>query len=84
MTKAKQAKLNMNLTVKVANFIADNPDVLKKLPDDASFVVFSKKNKKLNEQNTKLLTSLRKKGETIIEVYETEDKKSPWKFSFAS
>lgn len=84
MSKSKQAKLNADLSVKVANYIADNPDAIKNLPKDAHFVVFSKNDTKLNVLNNKLVKSLLKKGKKIITVMQTKNKETPWEFTFAS
>ena len=81
MTKHTQFIKNIDLSEKLAVFIAKNPDEVKNLPEDASFVAFSSTDKKLNDENKKLLESLQKEGRKVIKAEETNDKHNPWKFT---
>ena len=51
MTKKKQFVKNLDLSEKLANFIAENPDEVKGFPSDASFVTFSSTDNDLNNAN---------------------------------
>lgn len=81
MTKNKQIIQNIKLSEKLANYVAENPQKLGNLPAKASFVTFSVKDKKLNEENKKLLEGLKKEGKRIIKAQETADKNNPWRFT---
>lgn len=81
MSKKQQAEKNMELSVRLADYIAENPDVVKNIPANSSYVVFSAKNKELNELNTKLAKSLTKEGKHVIKAEETKRKEDPWKFT---
>lgn len=78
MSNKQQTIKNTNLSAKLANYIFKNPQTIKDTPDDASYVVFSAKDKKLNELNEKLVTNLINKGQNVIKAIETNNKKSPW------
>jgi hypothetical protein len=47
MSTKTQAEKNLKLSEKLADFLVSNPEVSKKLPDDASFVTFSAEDKNL-------------------------------------
>lgn len=79
MSKKDQGKKNLDLFEKLMNFLSS-----KKVDDyssgNYSFVVFSKKDKLLNEENTNLVTELKKEGKKVIKAQETGNSKSPWNF----
>lgn len=79
MSKKDQGKKNLDLFEKLMNFLSS-----KKIDDyssgNYSFVVFSKKDKQLNEENKKLIIGLKKEGKKVIKAQETGNAKSPWNF----
>lgn len=79
MSKKDQGKKNLDLFEKLMNFLS-----LKKVDNyssgDYSFVVFSKRDKQLNEENKRLVTELKKEGKKVIKAQETGNSKSPWNF----
>lgn len=81
MTKKKQFIKNLDLSEKLANYIAKNPSEVKDFPSDASFVTFSSTDSDLNNANKKLLKSLKEEGRSVIKAQETQDKHIPWKFT---
>lgn len=81
MTKKKQAIKNLDLSQKLAEYIADNPDSVKDLPEKSTFVVFSSVDEALNAQNQKLIKSVLAEGKKVIKAIQTKDKFNPWKFS---
>lgn len=83
MSKAKQLEKNAKLSEKLAEYIASNPSSVKKVPDGASFVVFSYSDAELNKVNRKLVKSLKDEGNDVIKAEESDDKKEPWTFSLA-
>lgn len=81
MTLKKQFTINIDLSEKLANYIASNPEDVKNLPEDASFVTFSSHDVSLNNANMKLVEGLLEEGRSVVKATETNDKKSPWKFT---
>lgn len=79
MSKKIQGKKNLDLFEKLMNFLSSKK-VDKYSSGDYSFVVFSKKDTKLNEENKKLVVGLKKEGKRVIKAQETGDSKSPWNF----
>lgn len=79
MSKNDQGKKNIDLFEKLMNFLSS-----KKVDDyssgNYSFVVFSKSDKQLNEENKKLIIGLKKEGKKVIKAQETGNSKSPWNF----
>ncbi len=84
MSTKIQAEKNIKLSAKLADFLVSHPDVSKKLPDNASFVTFSAKDKNLNDVNTELIQELLKEGKNVVKAQETSNDKQPWKFSSVS
>lgn len=82
MTKQIQTSKNLKLSAKVAEYITNNPELLKNFGEDLSFVVFPSDDKKLEEANFKLANDLKKEGKNVVKVYQTKNKKSPWKFTY--
>lgn len=81
MTKKIQAIKNLDLSQKLAGYIASNPEAVKNLPKKSSFVVFSSVDQKLNVENQKLIASIQAEGKTVVKAVQTKDKFNPWKFS---
>ncbi len=82
MSKAQQVNLNMQLSEELATFIITNPKILKKY-SGCSYVVFSYKNKELNELNNELVIGLINEGKNVVKAIQTSNKNLPWKFSTA-
>ncbi len=81
MTQQKQFLKNIDLSEKLANYIAQNPDAVKNFSKNASFVTFSSTDNVLNAENKKLLKSLLQEGREVIKAQETTDIATPWRFS---
>ncbi len=79
MSKNDQGMKNLDLFEKLMNFLSSKK-VDKYSSGDYSFVAFSKKDKQLNEENSKLVTELKKEGKRVIKAQETGNSKSPWNF----
>lgn len=75
----KQITKNLDLSMKLANFIVKNPNI--QIPKGVSFVVFSADDKELNKVNTQLYEKLQGKGTKVIKAEETKSRKSPWIFT---
>lgn len=80
MFKPKYVVKNIELSEKLADYIADNPQVVKDHPDSASYVVFSAEDGKLNKVNEGLVRSLREEGTLVIKAEKMKSRKEPWKF----
>ncbi len=80
MSIKEQAKFNSSLSEKLAVYLNNSSKETKKLPKNSSFVTFSAKNAKLNEQNEKLVSSLTKKGKVIYKAIQTNNSDHPWTF----
>ena len=83
MTSNTQAKKNLELASDLASYIVDNPDATSMFPPAVSFIMFSKKDKKLNEVNEKLIISHSNQGYTMVKAQQTDDPKKRWIFSAA-
>ena len=79
MSKKDQGKKNLDLFEKLMNFLSSKK-VDKYSSGNYSFVVFSKKDKQLNEENGNLVAELKKEGKKVIKAEETGNLKSPWNF----
>lgn len=79
MSKKDQGNKNLDLFEKLMNFLSSKK-VDKYSAGNYSFVVFSKKDKQLNEENRSLVTELKKEGKKVIKAQETGNSKSPWNF----
>ena len=77
----KQIEKNFELSEKLAVFLGKNPNKMKAIPKDSSFVVFSATDKLLNKINEKLIKSLEKEGKYVIKAQETTKTKTPWEFT---
>lgn len=80
MSTKKQVEKNIRLSSKVASYIVSNPNVVKKVPANSTYVVFSANDPELNKKNEQLLSSLKKEGKKVIKVIETKNKTNPWNF----
>jgi len=83
MGKAKQLEKNVNLSKKLAEYIASNPSAVKNIPSGASFVVLSSGDDELNKLNHKLVDSLKSEGKNVVKATQEHNKKQPWTFSLA-
>ncbi len=81
MSKKQQAVKNMDLTVKLTDYLASHPEDSKNFySSNASVVPFSATDKKLNEINDELVKDLLEEGKKVVKAEETKSKKEPWKF----
>lgn len=80
MSNKKQTSKNIELTQKLIEYIIKGEDV-PELPEDVSFVPFSKKDKMLNKANEELLENLSKEDKPIAIAEEPESKNAPWKIT---
>ena len=83
MTRNAQAVKNLKLSQKLAEYIAKNPDAVKNLPKNSSFIVFSSIDESLNKANEGFINSVLAEGKKVIKAIQTKDKQNPWKFSVA-
>lgn len=83
MSKALQGKLNIVLSEKLANYLAINPQLLKKYKG-YSFVVISSKNKRLNTMNLGLISNLVDEGKQVVKAVEPSKPSLSWKFTLVN
>lgn len=81
MSTDKQTTKNIKLSHKLTTYLIAHPAVSKKLPFDASFVVYTKDDEELNEANDLLLKELLEEGKPVVKAKETNDINNPWSFS---
>jgi glutamate/tyrosine decarboxylase-like PLP-dependent enzyme len=85
MTKTVQSDKNLELSTKLAEYIADNPNVeIEVIPSEASIVPFSATDKELNNENEKLVESLKGEGKPIVKAKEPKNNSQPWEFVVVS
>lgn len=85
MSKKQQAVKNMDLTVKLTDYLATHPEDSKNFyASGASVVPFSATDKKLNKVNDELVKDLLEEGKKVVKAKETKDKKNPWEFILLS
>ncbi|MBU3978556.1 hypothetical protein KKE68_02520, partial [Patescibacteria group bacterium] len=84
MSTNKQTTKNIKLSHKLTMYLIKHPAVSKKLPFDASFVVYTKDDDELNKANDLLLQELIEEGKPVVKAKETNDKNNPWAFSSIS
>lgn len=77
MSKRMQTSKNIDLTQKLIEFLIKGKNV-PELPQDVSFVPFSKSDKKLNIANEELLENLSKKDSLIAIAKEPKNSKESW------
>lgn len=75
-TKAQTAK-NIDLSHKLMDYLINGDDV-PVLPQDVSFVPFSKTDKKLNKANQELLGAISKEDKPVAIAEEPKTSKAPW------
>jgi len=81
MGKKQQAIKNIDLTSKLADYIAVHPEASKKVfASGGSVVPFSATDKELNKANEELVKDLLKEGKNVVKAEETKSKLEPWKF----
>ena len=80
MFKPKYVVKNIDLSGKLADFIARHPQAVKNHSDSASYIVFSEEDGKLNKANERLAKNLKKEGTEVIKAQKTKSRKEPWKF----
>lgn len=80
MSKKMQTSKNIELTHKLINYLVKGKNV-PDLPQDVSFVPFSKTDKKLNSANEKLLEALSKEDKPIVIAEEPNTSKESWKIT---
>lgn len=77
MSKKAQTSKNIVLTHKLINYIVKGKNV-PELPEDVSFVPFSKNDEKLNEANEELLMSLSGEDKPVVKAEEPKNSKGNW------
>lgn len=77
MSKKMQTSKNIDLTQKLIEFLIKGKNV-PELPQDVSFVPFSKSDKKLNTANEELLEDLYKKDKLVVRAEEPKNNKDAW------
>lgn len=81
MSNKQQASKNMDLTAKLADYIAEHPEISRQVfVSGASIVPFSLNDKDLNKANEKLVKDLLEEGKKVIKIKETKNRKEPWEF----
>lgn len=80
MSTKLQTTKNIDLTYKLMEFLLHANDV-PSLPDDVSFVPFSKGDKKLNEENEILLQRITKEGKPVVKAEELSAQNNKWKIT---
>lgn len=81
MTRKIQTKKNLELSEKLANYIVNNPEAVKSLPKNVSFIVFSSEDESLNKKNEGFIKSVLAEGKNVVKAIQTKNKSNPWKFS---
>lgn len=80
MSTKMQTTKNIDLTYKLMSFLLHAKDV-PLLPDNISFVPFSKKDKELNKANEALLHSITNEGKPVVKAEELNEKNNEWKIT---
>lgn len=78
MSQKVQTSKNIDLTQKLIDYLVNGKNV-PDLPQNVSFVPFSKNDKKLNEANKELLKNISKGEKPVAIAKEPQTKKDPWK-----
>ncbi len=81
MSKKDQVDKNLELSEKLAEYLAKDPPEVKGMPKKSAFITFSLTDQELNKLNNKLVNSYSEKGKTVVKAQETKDEKKPWKFT---
>lgn len=77
MKKTKKIDKNILFEQFMAYFLK-NPQIGKKLPDNANLVIFSATDKSLNIENDELIKTLTTEGKPIVKVEQTNKRNEPW------
>lgn len=80
MSKKVQTSKNIELTQRLIEYLIKGKNV-PSLPQDVSFVPFSKDDKKLNQANEELLEKLSKDDKPIVIAEEPQTNKGNWKIT---
>lgn len=83
MSKKAQTSKNITLTHKLIDYLVKGKNV-PDLPQNVSFVPFSKSDKKLNKANEELLEILAKEGKPVAVAEELKGNKDAWKITPAN
>ena len=78
MSKKAQTSKNIDLTHKLISYLMHGKNI-PNLPQDVSFVPFSKSDKKLNKANEELLENLTQEGKPVAIAEELKGGKDAWK-----
>lgn len=78
MSKKAQTSKNITLTHKLISYLVKGKNV-PDLPQDVSFVPFSKNDSKLNQANEELLEVLNEEGKPVAIAEEPKTTKDAWK-----
>lgn len=78
-----QTSKNIELTQKLIRFLVKGKDV-PNLPEDVSFVPFSKTDKNLNKANQELLESISKEEKPVAIATESKSIKGSWEITPAN
>lgn len=77
MSTNKQTSKNIELTQKLIEYLVKGENV-PELPEDVSFVPFSKTDEKLNKANTELLVSIYQEEKPVAIAEEPKSEKQSW------
>ena len=80
MSKKAQTAKNIDLTHKLIKYLVKGKNV-PDLPQDVSFVPFSKTDKKLNDANQELLEILSKEDKPVVIAEEPQTNKMVWQLT---
>lgn len=78
MSNKLQTSKNIALTQKLIKYLFKGKDI-PELPNDVSFVPFSKNDKALNKANEQLLEALSKEDKPVVKAEEPNTEKESWK-----
>lgn len=79
MSDKIQLNKNVELSGKLADYLAKSSSVLKKYKN-SSYVVFSEKDIELNKVNEKLAKVLHKEGNKVVKAIQPKTSKGDWTF----
>jgi len=68
MKKESLVRKNLDLLDEFMKYAFDHPEVLDKVPHDASLVILPDGDPSLEKENRKMVKSLKAKGETVVTV----------------
>lgn len=77
MSKKVQTEKNIDLTNKLIDYLVNGKNV-PNLPQDVSFVPFSKDDRELNKANEELLKNISKEDKPVVRAQEPLNKKDSW------